>query len=162
MVWLDARFLYKFRELLTHTCFRSQIACPIYTLMPDHMHLLWCGLADASDQRVAMKRFRTDTNSSLRRIEYEFQLQPYDHVLRDDELEQDAIMEVIEYIARNAERKGLVAVDAFASYQFTGCLLPGFPQIRLFEQPGWDAVWRTISYLKRTECFRISDPMRAT
>ena len=158
--WLDARFLYKFRELLTHACFRSQVACPIYTLMPDHIHLLWCGLAMAADQRVAMKRFRADTNETLKRIGFEFQLQPYDHVLRDEELERDAIENVVEYIARNPERKELVPIDQFASYPYTGCLLPGFPQIRLFEPTSWDTVWRTLAFLKRIECYRVTDPKR--
>ena len=89
--WLDAKFLYKFRELLTHAMFRYQLACPIYCLMPDHMHLLWTGVAESSDQLVAMKSFRKDTNDSLRRIGFEFQLQAYDHVLKENELEHDAL-----------------------------------------------------------------------
>ena len=160
--WLDARFLYKFRELLTHACFRSQIACPIFTLMPDHMHLLCCGLASCSDQRNAMKRLRADTNEALRRIGFELQLQPYDHVLREQELELKAIESVVDYIARNPERKKLVPIDGFAEYPYTGCLLPGYPQIRLFEPTSWDTIWRTLSFLKRTKCLRIPDPKRQT
>jgi REP element-mobilizing transposase RayT len=157
---LDARFYYKFRETLTHIAFRDRIACPMFCLMPDHIHMLWCGLAESTDQRVAMKRLRSDANDCLKRIGYCFQRQPYDHVLRDKELEKDAIESVCDYIARNPERKGLVPIDEYASYSYTSCLLPGYPQIRLFEATSWDTIWRTISYLKHTQCFRIPDPKR--
>jgi len=64
--WLDARFLYRFREILTHATFRYQLACSIFCLMPDHIHMLWPGLSNESDQLIAMKRFRKDVNESLR------------------------------------------------------------------------------------------------
>ena len=196
--WLDARFLYKFREVLAHAAFRYRFACPIYCLMPDHIHMLWCGLSEgsgtrqefrsatndrelpkvlatsatterrssatndiqssATDQRVAIKTFRNDLNDCLKRIGYEFQRQPYDHVLREDECEKSAIEDTAEYIARNPERKQLIPVDSFAKYPFTGCLLPGYPQIKLFAENGWDVIWLTLSFLKRTECFRLPDP----
>lgn len=38
--WLDGRFYYHFRELLTHSLFRYAIVCPIFCLMPDHIHML--------------------------------------------------------------------------------------------------------------------------
>jgi putative transposase len=156
--WLDAKFLYRFRELLTHAMFRYQLACPIYCLMPDHLHQLWTGLAESSDQQVAMKSFRKDLNDTLGRIGFRLQLQAYDHVLKDDELERGAIESTAEYIARNPERKELIDADAFATYPFTGCLLPGAARLRLFTEKGWEKVWRTLAFLKRTECFRIPDP----
>ncbi|MEM6473277.1 MAG: hypothetical protein AAF802_27195 [Planctomycetota bacterium] len=158
--WLDARFLYKFREILAHVSFRYQIACPVFCLMPDHMHLLWCGLAQSSDQLLAMQRFRKDANDCLVRIGFGFQKQAYDHVLKDHELGRDALESVIEYIARNPERQGMVSAEQFAKYPYIGCLIPGYPQMRLFQVDGWDRVWRTISFLKRTECFRVPDPNR--
>lgn len=156
--WLDARFLYKLRELLTHAMFRYQLACPIYYLMPDHIHLLWTGLAASSDQLAAMKSFRRDVNGAIERIGFRFQLQAYDHVLKDDDLDREAIEATAEYIARNPERKEMIEVDAFATYPFTGCLLPGAARLRLFTEKGWDEVWRTLAFLKRTECYRIPDP----
>jgi len=144
--------------LLTHAMFRYQLACPIYCLMPDHMHLLWTGVAELSDQLVAMKSFRRDVNDALGRIGFQLQLQAYDHVLKEDELECEAIESTVEYIARNPERKQLIELDEFATYPFTGCLLPGAARLRLFAEQGWDEIWRTLSFLKRTECFRIPDP----
>ena len=158
--WLDGRFLYKFRELQAHAAFRYQIACPIFCLMPDHVHLLWAGLAGDSDQRVAMKFLRREMNRCLKRIGYRLQQQAYDHVLREEERERTAIETVVEYIARNPERQGLVEADAFASYRYTGCLLPGFPEVQLFQPGSWEAIWRTMAFLRRTEVFRVGDPSR--
>jgi putative transposase len=159
--WLSARLLYRFRELLTHSTFRYQIACPIYCLMPDHIHMLWAGLASKSDQLTGMKHFRKNMNDSLKRVGFKFQRQPYDHVLKDEEIERNAIEEVAEYIARNPERKGILSIDAFASYGYTGCLLPGAPLIKLFGDDRWEEVWQTLAFLKRTECYRVIDPKYA-
>ena len=126
--------------------------------MPDHVHMLWTGLSKKSDQLIAIKSFRKDVNESLKRIGYEFQKQAYDHVLQDKEVEQSSIENVSEYIARNPERKRLIPEDQFATYAYTGCLLPGGPRVRLFGPEGWDEVWRTLAFLKRTECFRKLDP----
>ncbi|MFK7820233.1 MAG: hypothetical protein AB8G99_16040 [Planctomycetaceae bacterium] len=156
--WLDAKLLYKFRELLTHAMFRYQLACPIYCLMPDHIHLLWAGLAASSDQLSGMKSFRRDLNAVLDKVGFRLQRQSFDHVLRNDELDRDAIETMIDYIARNPERGQLVAVDAFASYPSTGCLLPGAARLGLFTENGWDEIWRTMLFLKRTECYRRVDP----
>ncbi|MEM9586949.1 MAG: hypothetical protein AAGA03_06675 [Planctomycetota bacterium] len=159
--WLDANFFYKFRELLTHTCFRRTLAVPIFCLMPDHLHVLACGLAEGADQRLAVRQLRTDVNECLQRIGFSLQRQPYDNVLQEEACEQDAIENVMNYIARNPERKGLVPVDGYARYPFTSCLLPGYPRIRLFEPNALESIWRTISYLKRTQCLRVSDPMHS-
>lgn len=124
--------------------------------------MLWTGVSSDADQLVAMKRFRKDLNESLQRIGFKLQKQAYDHVLKDNELERSAIEDTSEYIARNPERKGLVETDKFASYPYTGCLLPGGPQVRLFGQQGWDEVWQTHAFLRRTECFRKPDPKYLT
>jgi putative transposase len=155
--WLDARLLYRFREVLTHAAFRYQFACPIFCLMPDHMHMLWMGLASETNQLLAMQRFRLDMNESLRKIGFSFQRQGYDHVLKELELERNAIEVTAEYIARNPERRGLVPIDRFAEYAYSGCLLPGACQLRLYRGTSWDEIWRTISFLRRTECYRKPD-----
>ena len=105
-----------------------------------------------------MKSFRRDLNDTLGRNGFQLQLQGNDHVLKEDELEREAIQSTAEYIARNPERKELIDVDAFAKYPFTGCLLPGAARLRLFTEMGWDEIWQTLAFLKRTECFRKPDP----
>ena len=146
--WLSAIFLYRFRELLTHTAFRYELACPIFCLMPDHFHMLWMGLSETCDQLLAMKHFRKTTNDSLRRLGYELQDQAYDHVLQDEEKKEIALREVVEYIARNPERAGLIQPDEFASYKFSGCVVPGYPELRLFEPEFWGKFDRIITFLR--------------
>jgi REP element-mobilizing transposase RayT len=146
--WLSSLFYYRFRELLTHTAFRYEIACPIFCLMPDHFHMLWMGLSRSSDQLLAMRYFRTVTNESLKRLGYELQDQAYDHVLRADERYESGFREIVDYIARNPERAQLVGVDQFASYKFTGCLVPGYPALRLFTPDFWDEFHRIIPFLR--------------
>src|SRR4051794_21460997 len=60
--WLVPIFFYKFRELLTHTTFRYGFCCPIYCLMPDHLHMLWVGILPGCDQLVAARYFRKQLN----------------------------------------------------------------------------------------------------
>ncbi len=63
--WLIPSFYYKFREILAHTMFRYGLACPLYCCMPDHIHLLWVGILDLSDQQIAAKYFRKHLNRVL-------------------------------------------------------------------------------------------------
>ena len=147
--WLTPLFLYRFRELLTHTCFRYGLVCPVFCLMPDHLHMLWMGLLTKSDQLLAMKHFRKTTNESLRRIDSELQDQSYDHVLLPSERSEAAFLEIFDYIARNPERAGLVPIDGYATYRFTGSLVPGYPQLRSFESDFWDQFNRIIPHIRR-------------
>jgi REP element-mobilizing transposase RayT len=55
--WLDAAFHARFREVQLHTLARYRLLCPIYCLMPDHLHALWAGLSPDSDQDRAASFF---------------------------------------------------------------------------------------------------------
>ena len=145
--WLVPIFYYKFRELLTHAAFRYDFCCPIYCLMPDHIHLLWIGITDGCDQRNAMKFFRELVNKSLLKLDARLQDQSFDHVLRDEERARTAFEDVAEYIARNPERKQLVQPDRFMDYKFTGCLVPGYPNLSPFQDAYWDLFWRIYARL---------------
>jgi REP element-mobilizing transposase RayT len=127
--WLDARCYHHFRELLTHSLFRYAIACPIFCMMPDHIHLIWMGILESSDQKLAMRHLRTRLNEALSRLGFELQDQPYDHVLRAEERQEAALMATCDYVARNPERAGLVPVDGYAAYPYSGCLVPGYPEL---------------------------------
>ena len=146
--WLIPIFYYKFREILTHTMFRYGLCCPIYCCMPDHIHLLWMGILDGSDQRQAIKFFRVQLNACLEKLGARLQHQPYDHVLREEERERSAFETVAEYIARNPERAGLVSRDGFREYPFTGCLVPGDPDLSPWQDQYWDLFWRIFSRLR--------------
>ena len=131
--WLNELFHARFREYLTHTMFRYSACCPIYCLMPDHFHLLWFGLSQTSDQRLATRYFRKHLNRELTSKGFSLQPQPYDHVLREDERQDTAFRNTAEYIARNPERNGLVPPDSFREYEFSGCLVPGYPDLSPFQ-----------------------------
>ena len=86
--WLNERFHLHFRELLLHTAARESLFCPVYVLMPNHLHLLWMGLREESDQRNAMKFLRKQLAVELARrsptgVEFELQKQSHDSVLRE-------------------------------------------------------------------------------
>src|SRR5438128_3865704 len=74
--WLLPIVHCEFREILTHTLFRYGLCCPIYCCMPDHLHLLWIGILDGSDQRNAVKFFRQQVNPILEKLEARVQKQP--------------------------------------------------------------------------------------
>ncbi|QDV26424.1 hypothetical protein [Aureliella helgolandensis] len=152
--WLKPIFLYKFRELLTHAAFRFCFTCPIYCLMPDHMHMIWIGMNDRTDQLKASKYFRKHVNETLGRIGFKFQHQPHDRVLRDDERQESAFEDLVDYVARNPERAKLVPQDGFASYKYTGCLVPGYPELRLWQDDYWPRFWKAFSFTCRHGTFR--------
>jgi hypothetical protein len=151
--WLVPIFYYKFREILTHTMFRYGLCCPIYCLMPDHFHLLWVGILDRSDQRAAMRYFRKQIHPALKKLDVELQQQPYDHVLKEDERDPQVFENVVEYISRNPERAGLVSMEGYRNYPYTGCLLPGYPELSLWQQDFWERLRRIYGYLRKQGMF---------
>ena len=155
--WLTPSFYCKFREILTHTMFRYGLCCPIYCLMPDHIHLLWIGILDGSEQRNAVKFFRAQLNAVLEVLGARLQQQPYDHVLREEDRQRSAFEEVAEYIARNAERAGLVPPDGFREYRYSGCLVPGYPNLTPWRVNYWDLFWRIYSKLCQNGLIATSD-----
>jgi len=125
--------------------------------MPDHFHLLWVGILDKSDQLNAAKYFRKQLNLILEKHNSRFQKQPYDHVLREEELAKDAFEGVVEYIARNPERAELVKPDGYREYPYTGCLVPGYPELQLWQADYWERFWRTYSYLQTHGLIHLRD-----
>jgi REP element-mobilizing transposase RayT len=155
--WLKPIMLYKFRELLTHTMFRYGVCCPIFVLMPDHFHMMWIGILEESDQRPAMKHFRTRLNETLAVLDCKLQAQPYEDVLKEDERQEHAFYEICNYIARNPERAGLVEIDKYADYKYSGCIVPGYPEMKLFNRDSWPRFWRAYSYLNKNGLMRLDE-----
>src|SRR5262249_20606133 len=110
---------------------------------------LWIGVLDGSDQRIAVKFFRTQINSVLERLGARLQYQPYDHVLREDDRERSAFETVVEYIARNPERANLVPPDRYQDYKYTGCLAPGYSDLNPWQEGYWDLFWRIYERLRK-------------
>lgn len=136
--WLNAGFHAAFRELLLHASVREQLFCPIYTLMPDHFHLIWMGVAEKSDQRLATRFLREQLAPLLGPADW--QHQPHDRVMRDKERMRQAFVKTVSYIAENPVRAGLVSEAS--DWQYTGSLVPGYPNLHPLRSGFWDRVWR--------------------
>lgn len=136
--WLDAGFHAAFRESLLHASIREQLLCPIYTLMPDHFHLIWMGVAEKSDQRLATRFLREQLAPLLSPADW--QHQPHDRVLRDKERMRQAFAQTVRYITENPVRAGLVGEAS--AWPYTGSLVPGYPDLRPLEPEFWGRFWR--------------------
>ena len=91
---------------------------PIYTFMPDHLHVLVTGTTDGADSLAAMEKFKDLSGWWLyrHRPKLKWQKDFYDHSVRYHEgWETQA-----RYIALNPVRRGL-AKDG-ASWPFTGSI----------------------------------------
>ena len=122
--------------------------------MPEHFHALWIGIDDRMCQLKASKFFRKQLNTVFEKIGYRLQHQAHDRVLRDDERMETAFESLVEYIARNPERAGLVPQDGFRGYKYTGCLVPGNPELTLWQEDFWQRFSRTMSFIRAHELFR--------
>ena len=140
--WLTSGFLAGFRELLLHTMARHHLVCPVYCLMPDHMHLIWMGVATDADQRKAARFFRAQVNALLERHlpGARFQKQAYDHVLRQHERGADAVRGMAWYILQNPVRAGLV--KRAEDWPNLGAMVPGYPTLHPLEEGYWERFWK--------------------
>ena len=146
--WLHPGLHQAFREIALHAAIRENLLCPIYTLMPDHLHLVWMGVAPDSDQLRACGFLRRYLDPRLR--PHRFQPQAHDHVLRESERHRNAFAATCAYIAENPVRARLGATGAGATgagatgagWEFTGCLLPGYVDLHPLAADYWEKFWR--------------------
>lgn len=136
--WLNEIFHVQFRELLLHVAVREKLVCPVYCLMPDHIHLMWLGLALESDQFIGMAFLRTYLEPLL--TPHRFQPQAYDHVLKEEERRRNAFAKTCFYILDNPVRAGLVANPS--AWKFSGAVVPGFPRFHPLEPNYWPKFWK--------------------
>jgi hypothetical protein len=136
--WLNPPFHQLFREIVLHISIRERICCPVYTLMPDHIHLIWMSLNNASDQLRAVALLRQQLAPALK--PHRLQHQSHDHVLRVDERKKAAFAKTCHYIAQNPSRAGLCA--SAAEWPYTGCLVPGYFDLHPLAANFWDKFWR--------------------
>lgn len=152
--WLTPEFHTCFRELLFHTAAREGIVCPIYCLMPDHIHLIWMGLRLDTDQINGMSFLRTHLEPAL--VPAKFQPQPQDEVLRDDRRKKGAFATFCFYTAANPVRDELVAKPE--DWPFTGCLVPGYPRLNAFDEDYWSKFWKIFGKLRQPDAGNIKRP----
>ena len=86
-------------------CRREACACPIFTLMPDHAHLLFIGGSESSDVLAAMEYFkwRTGSQFTAKKMAVRWQKDFYDDILTGPE----SWAAIARYIALNPIRAGL-------------------------------------------------------
>lgn len=168
--WLDDRMHGECREVLLHACVREKLVCPTYCLMPDHLHLMFLGLAVASDQLNAVKFLRLRVNRLLAgeplqklavlsraqpRDGWKLQPQAYDHVLREEERKQGAFASVCFYILANPVRAKLVEEET--EWKFSGAVVPGYPDLHPLQEDYWELFWKI--YYKQRESIP-TEPVR--
>jgi len=141
--WLDNTFHARWQLVLLHACSRYQLMAPAYVLMPDHIHLLWAGLAEGSDQCLAMEFLRKHLRRELGPASW--QQRAYDHVLQENERKPDAITAAVHYLLQNPVRAGLAASSS--DYLFLGCCVAGYPDLDVRQVDYWELFWRIYNRL---------------
>jgi putative transposase len=152
--WLTPVFHQRFRELMLHTAARESLVCPIYCLMPDHIHLIWMGMRLDSDQVNGMAFLRTYLEPELSPAK--FQPQPQDEVLREEQRKRNAFAKVCFYIAANPVRAELIGEKAV--WPFTGCVVPGYPKLNPTTEDYWSKFWRIFAKLRQSDSGNIKRP----
>jgi putative transposase len=143
--WLDNSFHATFRELLLHDAAREGLLVPVYVLMPDHLHVVWMGLRQSTDQLRGMRFLRKylarelAARSTLENV-YELQKQAHDSVLRKDERRPSALSAACFYVLDNPRRRGLVAHPR--EWPHLGALVPGYPFLHPLMEDFWEQFWK--------------------
>ena len=141
--WLTPALHAQWQLTLLHASARYQLTCPAYVLMPDHVHVLWIGLRDDSNQRIAIEFLRKHLSPTLAPTKW--QQQVHDHVLREHERERGAFQTVAQYILENPVRAGLAG--SAPEYRFVGCCIPGYPELEVSQTDYWERFWRVYNFI---------------
>jgi putative transposase len=152
--WLSDPFHSNFRELMLHAAVREGLFCPVYCLMPDHIHLLWMGLRLDSDQRNGMAFLRTHLKPLL--APAKFQPQAHDHVLRAEDRRKNAFAQGCRYILENPIRAGLA--ERVSDWKFMGAVVPGYPKLDPRANDYWRIFWKFYAAEKRPDAGNIVRP----
>jgi putative transposase len=145
----------QFRELMFHVAAREGLACPVYCLMPDHLHLVWMGLRLDTDQVNAMAFLRTHLEPILKPAR--FQPQPQDNVLREEERRRNAFAKVCFYIAANPVRAELIQETEV--WPYTGCIVPGYPNLNPAVAGFTQSFWRVYAKLRQPDAGNLKRPL---
>ena len=152
--WLTAAFHSQFREVMLHAAAREGFFCPVYCLMPDHLHLVWMGLRRDTDQRQGMKFLREHLAPALR--PHRFQHQAHDHILRERERMKGAFGKVCFYILDNPRKAELV--KHARDWQFAGSVVPGYPALHPLDEKFWPLFWKLYASACAPDASHIQRP----
>jgi putative transposase len=139
---------------MLHTAAREGLVYPVYCLMTDHLHLVWMGLRLDSDQVNGMAFLRTYLEPEL--LPAKFQPQPQDVVLRAEQRKRNAFAKICFYISANPVRAELIGETK--TWPFTGCLIPGYPQLNPLAEDYWSKFWRIFAKLRQPDAGNIERP----
>jgi putative transposase len=152
--WLTPAFQERFQQLMLHAAAREGLVCPIYCLMPNHLHLVWMGLRPDTDQLNGMTFLRTHLEPEL--APAIFQPQPHDEVLREDQRKRNALARACFYLAANPIRANLTTQPE--DWKYTGCVLPGYPNLNPLEKDYWPKFWRIHGKLRHPKAGHLVRP----
>jgi len=152
--WLDEQFHAAFREIMLHTAAREGFLCPVYCLMPDHLHLVWMGLRLDTDQLNGMSFLRTHLGPRL--APQRFQHQAHDHVLKEEERRHSVFATACHYDLANPLRAGLV--NSPNKWPFSGCIVPGYPTLHPLQDDFWRKFWKLYAQARRPDAGNIRRP----
>jgi REP element-mobilizing transposase RayT len=152
--WLTDALHQRFRELMLHATAREGLICPIYCLMPDHLHLVWMGLRRDSDQLNGMAFLRTYLEPEFSPAK--FQPQAHDEVLRAEQRKRNAFAKICFYIAANPVRSELMGENDV--WPFTGSIIPGYPKLNPMADDYWSKFWRIFAKLRQPDAGNIQRP----
>jgi len=130
------------------------LICPVYCLMPDHLHLVWMGLRRDSDQFSGMSFLRTYLEPALKTAK--FQPQAHDHVLREEQRRRNAFAMVCFYVAANPVRADLIKETQV--WPYNGCIVPGYPKLNPADGDFWPKFWRIYAKLLHADASKIKHP----
>ncbi len=153
--WLKPSLHHQFRELTFHAAAREGLVCPIYCLMPDHLHLVWMGLRQDTDQLNAMSFLRTYLEPALNPAKLQPQAQ--DNVLREEERKHNAFAAMCFYIAANPTRAELMKEGEVWLF-YTGCIVPGYPKLNPGDEDFWPTFWKIYAKLRQLTAGDIKRP----
>jgi putative transposase len=155
--WLNEAFHFRFREIVLHAASREGLFCPVYCLMPDHIHLLWLGLDRDTDQRNGMSFLRTHLKPILG--PFKLQHQAHDHVLSGEERKRNAFAKICFYILANPVRAGLIKQTE--AWPFSGSIIAGYPDLHPLDAGFWPLFWKLYLSTRSADASRRKLPPRS-
>jgi len=139
---------------MLHTAGREGLSCPVYCLMPDHLHLLWMGLRLDTDQLNGMAFLRTYLEPEL--APAKFQPQAHDHVLRAEDRKRNAFANGCRYLLNNPVRAGLV--ERADEWKFSGAVVLGYPRLHPSDDAYWPVFWKLYASQRHIDAGNILRP----
>ena len=124
-------------DVLKQTCEAHYFGLYAYCFIPDHLHLLLCGMTDIADLSAMVRTFKGRAAAAARRLGYAdfWQKGFYDRVIRSGEEFENAAA----YVLMNPVRAGLV--QDFAEWPHSGSSMLDWRNIAP-PQPDYQPPWK--------------------